>query len=116
MRYELINPSDYAEFRSETREDALVAVLVLGGGLYGARRLDVESPSDDVPVWIFGVPADAVQLVEKALAERPSTIADVLNSLCLPRTNRTSINDFCAKARRIAQSLAATNPACAEAE
>lgn len=116
MRYELINPSDYAEFRAETREDALVAVVILGHGLYGARRLDQECPDDDVPIMPFGLPDDVVGVVDFALTERPLAIANGLDSLCLPRTNQTSINDFCTRARQMAAALRARNDSGADAD
>ena len=108
-RQELINPSDKITIDCTDFEAACIGVCLLGCGKYGIQG----APGEDMPLFLFGGHDEWFtntfgDLFEMRLNAMPrERIAVALESMRV-EGERTSVNDICGVAQRLAKRLRAS--------
>ena len=128
--YEFLNPSDGITFYAMSDEIARTATLLLGNGKAGAKAIDSDNNLEYCFTAFNPAPEEIYKTVEKHVKTPDKDLIDCLNSfaVCKPYEreiyddytnngtnetkfkkwddkNRSSMNDFCGYARRLAASL-----------
>lgn len=107
MRREISNPSDYATIDCTDKIAASIAIVIMGQGHYGI--IDDEG-DEGMPIFLFGghdewFKGKFGKSFEEAIETTGiSRIADALDTIQLDG-KRTSMNDFTARAHRLAKEL-----------
>ena len=111
MKYEISNPSDPVFMEAPDLEIAAIAVILLGGGKYGAEPVDGASPC--VPIFMFGgadewftetFGSTIVDTLSRVKAARMDALADALQSTAYPSGHeRTSMNRIVDRAHSLAK-------------
>lgn len=103
LRYEIINPSDKCFILADDERLAIIACALLGNGMYGMineKEETVLPPFVPVDV-ILNLTEDAIN---RLINNHSSELADVFESFCY-ESERTSLNDLEAKAKKYAEAL-----------
>lgn len=129
--YEFLNPSDTITFYAENDDIARAVTLILGNGKAGCRKENGEQVDNCFTAFGNPAPQKVYDEIEKWLKEGNESLIQSFNSLgCCNRderpifdeyiqndeankkflkwdeTHRSSMNDFCGYARRLAKQIA----------
>ena len=101
LKFELINPSDAVFFKAPSLSIAAFAVIFLSPK-YGAKQVDGDL---EVPIFMFGgaeewfkeeLKIDDIGTTFETIKEE---VATCLESFCIEKGGRTSMNDICKYAK-----------------